>query len=319
MSAMKALVTGAAGFIGSNLCEKLIAEGYEVVGVDNLSTGSMENIQPFVKDMDFNEVNVCHRGVMRRLMAGVDIVFHEAALGSVPRSVADPLASHQNNVDGTLSVLDAARDAGVARVVFASSSSVYGGGVLCAEGDELIPRSPYAATKVAGEAYCKAYSASFGLETVCLRYFNVYGPRQNPEGPYAAVIPKFIMAQRSKQPMTIFGDGKAKRDFTFIEDVVKANLLAAQPGRTVAGMAFNVCSGMATPVQQLAEDLTLVFRGSDAAISYLEPRAGDVEYSKGDPSKAQRVLGFKTSIELQVGLARTVKWFSLNQFIHQRD
>lgn len=316
---MRAMVTGAAGFIGSHICERLIREGNEVVGVDNLSTGDMANISQFVKEMDFNEVNVCHRGVMRRLMSGVDVVFHQAALGSVPRSVIDPQASHQNNVEGTLSVLDAARDANVQRVVFASSSSVYGGGALCSEDDTLKPKSPYAATKVAGEAFCQAYLEAYGLETVCLRYFNVYGPRQNPEGPYAAVIPKFIMAQRNKQPMTIFGDGKAKRDFTYIDDVVWANMLAAQPGRGVAGMSFNVCTGRATSIEHLAEDLNALRRSGDGGVAHLAARPGDVEESKGDPSKAARLLGFRSSTELQVGLARTASWFAINQSLHQRD
>src|SRR5947208_2603828 len=265
------LVTGGAGFIGSHLVEALVSRGHETRVLDNLSTGSLSNLEV---DSDITDLET-----VRWSMRGVEVVYHQAALPSVPRSVADPVATHQVCANGTLNVLLAAREAGVRRVVYAASSSAYGNSARLpkSESDPAAPLSPYAAAKLAGENYCAAFSEVYGLETVRLRYFNVFGPRQTPDSPYAAVIPLFIQALTSGKQPTIHGDGGQSRDFTFVADVVQANLLAADaPG--VSGRVFNVACGKQTSLLQLIGCLNELL-GTKISPQHAAPRAGDVKHS----------------------------------------
>lgn len=303
------LVTGGAGFIGSHLVERLLKEGQKVRVIDNLSTGKEENIASFLSEIDFIEGDIRDLGLLKRVMEGVDYVLHQAAVPSVPRSVNDPLTTNAVNVEGTLNVLLAARDAGVKRVVYASSSSVYGDAPTLPkhEGMKPEPRSPYAVSKLAGELYCLVFHHVYGLETVVLRYFNVFGPRQDPESQYAAAVPKFIAALLRGEPPIIFGNGEQSRDFTFVENVVEANLLAAEtPG--VAGEVFNIACGENITINQLVAILCELI-GIKITPLYAPPRPGDVRHSLADISKAQKLLGYQVKVGLREGLQRTVEWY----------
>jgi UDP-glucose 4-epimerase len=306
---MRALVTGGAGFIGSNLVDRLVADGHDVRVVDDLFTGFRENV---TADAKFIEGSVADEAVIRAAVDGVDVVFHQAAHKAVLRSVEQPLVTDFANTHGTLTVLKAALDAGVRRVVYASSSSVYGGAdvVPTPESQVLNPRSPYAVTKVAGEHYCKVFAELYGLETVRLRYFNVYGPRQRPDSTYAAVIPLFIDALvRGEQP-TVHGDGLQSRDFTYIDDVIDANLAAATaPGGACAGNVYNVAGGDETSLLELLDVIARIL-DVRAAPRFTEPRAGDVRRSRGDAGAAARDLGFVCRIPLEDGLRRTIEWIA---------
>jgi UDP-glucose 4-epimerase len=303
-----ALVTGGAGFIGSNVAEALGRAGHHVRVLDDLSTGYRENVgdgtELIVGDVA-DEVRV------REAVAGVDVVFHQAAHRSVLKSVEQPLLTDTANTHGTLTVLKAALDAGVRRVVYASSSSVYGGADVLPTPETVpsVPRSPYAVTKVAAEHYCRVFTELYGLETVALRYFNVYGPRQRPDSAYAAVIPLFIDALGRGEPATVHGDGLQSRDFTYVDDAVAANLRAAEaPAAACAGKAYNVAGGTSYSLLDLLEILGRVM-AVEPSRAHTEPRAGDVRHSAADISAARADLGFVPSVGFEDGLRKTVAWF----------
>ena len=306
---VRSLVTGAAGFIGSHLCRRLSADGYSVVGVDDLSEGSLENLAG-AEGLRFEQVDIRDAEALHRSMAGCDLVFHHAARKSVQRSVEDPDGFDRVNIRGTFNVLEAARSVGAA-VVFASSSSVFGDQERypLTEDLEPRPRSPYAATKLAGEAYCRAWWTSMGVPTITLRYFNVFGPGQDPASPYAAVIPRFVTACLTGASPTIFGDGEQSRDFTYIDDVVDANVLAARMPPDARGRALNAGAGRPpTSVNQLLSEIA---RLTDAEPRPLhEPaREGDIRRSEADISLAKRLIGYDPRVDIQEGLRRTVEWF----------
>ncbi|MEZ5177156.1 MAG: NAD-dependent epimerase/dehydratase family protein [Acidimicrobiales bacterium] len=306
---MLTLVTGGAGFIGSNLADALLARGHEVRIIDDLSTGVRENLPAGAR---FFEGSITEPDLLEEAVADVEVVFHQAALGSVARSVNAPLVSDTANTHGTLAVLDAAHRLGVRRVVQASSSSVYGGADVrpTPESTPLLPRSPYAVTKMVGEHYARVFAELHGLETVTLRYFNVYGPRQRPDAAYAAVIPLFIAALRAGRAPEVHGDGKQSRDFAFIDDVVAANLLAAEaPAEQCSGRVYNVAGGRE---QSLLEMLEILGRatGTDIAPVHVAPRVGDVRHSFADLSAAAADLGYRPQVSFEEGLARTVAYFA---------
>lgn len=306
---MRTLVTGGAGFIGSNLADALLARGDEVVILDDLSTGRAENLPA---DAIVYEGSILDQELLAEAMAGVDVVFHQAALGSVARSVEDPLTSDLVNTHGTLTVLQTARELGVPRVVSASSSSIYGGADLrpTPESTPSNPRSPYAVTKHVGEHYGRVFHELFGLETVGLRYFNVYGPRQSPDSQYAAVIPLFIDALRNGRAPQVHGDGLQSRDFAFIGDVVRANLLAAEaPADAVSGNVYNIAGGKE---RSLLDMLAILGSELDADVEpvHVDPRPGDVRHSYADLSAAERDLGYVPEISFEEGLGRTVRFFT---------
>jgi UDP-N-acetylglucosamine/UDP-N-acetyl-alpha-D-glucosaminouronate 4-epimerase len=307
------LVTGGAGFVGSHLALALVRHGARVRVLDNLSTGRRDNLAPVTGQVELVSADVADAAAVGRAVAGCEVVFHQAALASVPRSVEDPLATHAACATGTLVVLDQARRAGVRRVVYAASSSAYGNEPQPRkrETDLPSPLSPYAAAKLAAELYCQAFWHSFGLETVALRYFNVFGPRQDPSGPYAAVIPLFIKALLAGQQPTIYGDGLQTRDFTYVENVVQANLLAAEANRA-AGQVFNVGSGVSISLLDLLRELNAVF-GTNIQPIFQPPRAGDVRDSLADIARAREVLGYRPTVDLAEGLRRTVEYYRQEQ------
>jgi len=303
------LVTGGAGFIGSHICERLIRDGHRVRVLDNFSSGKATNLESFKDEVDVVRGDIRHAKTVADAMKDVHVVFHEAALGSVPRSVEDPLTTHEVNLTGTLNVLMAARDAGVSRVVYASSSSVYGDTVELPKHEEMTPRplSPYALSKLAGEHYIKVFKQVYGFEAVALRYFNIFGPRQDPESHYAAVIPKFVTALLEGRTPVIFGDGNQSRDFTFVENVVEANLLAAEADK-VADEAFNVaCGGRYSLLELLARLKALI--GSDTEPVHEAARAGDVRDSQASIEAAKQALGYRVLVDFDEGLRRTVEWY----------
>lgn len=303
------LVTGGAGFIGSHIVERLVREGHGVRVLDDFSSGKEANLESFRGEVDLIRGDIRNAHVVNEAAKGVEVVFHEAALGSVPRSVADPLTTHEVNITGTLNVLLAARDAGVKRVVYASSSSVYGETPVLPKHEEMMPQplSPYALSKLAGEHYASVFKQVYGFEIVCLRYFNIFGPRQDPESHYAAVIPRFITALLTGKSPVVYGDGLQSRDFTFVDNVVNANLLAAEADG-VAGRAFNVaCGGRYTLLDLLAKIREII--GSDIEPIHEAPRAGDVRDSQASIEAAERALGYRVSVDFEEGLRRTVEWY----------
>jgi UDP-glucose 4-epimerase len=306
---MRAVVTGGAGFIGSNVVEQLVARGDEVVIVDDLCTGFRENVHPEAR---FLEGTVSNADLVADAVQGAELVVHLAAHRAVLRSVEQPLTTDTANTHGTLTVLDAARTAGVRRVVYASSSSVYGGRapVPTPESAPLLPRSPYAVTKLAGEHYCRVFSELFGLETVALRFFNVFGPRQRPDSQYAAVIPLFIEALAAGKAPVVHGDGQQSRDFTYISDVVRAVMAAAEtPAERCSGKVYNVACNHRSSLLELLDVLGELL-GSDVEPEFTAPRPGDVTISQADVSAIAADLGWKAEIGFREGLARTVEWFS---------
>jgi UDP-glucose 4-epimerase len=303
------LVTGGAGFIGSHLVEALVARGDRVRVLDDLSTGDLSNLGAVRDGVEVIEGDVTDLPAVQAATRGAEVVFHQAALASVPRSVANPLATHRVCVDGTLNVLLAARDAGVRRVVYAASSSAYGNSERLpkSEGDPTAPLSPYAAAKLAGEHYCAAFSEVYRLETVRLRYFNVFGPRQAPDSPYAAVIPLFIQALTARRSPVVHGDGEQSRDFTFVEDVVQANLLAAAaPG--VSGRVYNVACGRRTTLLELVEHLNALL-GTRIAPKHIAARVGDVRHSQADVERAKADLGYRPTADVARGLRLCLEWW----------
>ena len=303
------LVTGGAGFIGSNLVATLAERGETVRVLDDFSTGKRENLADLADQITLFEGSVADEALVREAVAGVDYVFHEGALASVPRSVEDPAATNHANVTGTLTLLLAARDAKVKRLVFAASSSAYGDQPTLPKVETMAPSplSPYAVTKLACEYYCQAFTACYGLETVCLRYFNIYGPRQDPQSVYAAVIPKFIEAMLAGERPTIFGDGEQSRDFTYVADCVAANLLACTAPAAV-GHTVNVACGARYTLNQLVELLNQAL-GTAIEPLYKPERAGDVKHSLADISAARQLLGYEPSTSFEDGLRKTVEWF----------
>jgi len=325
VSPAKWLVTGVAGFIGSNLLEELLKLDQTVVGLDNFSTGkpaNLDEVSALVSQEQwarfrFLEGDIAELAACKRACAGIDFVLHQAALGSVPRSIKDPLRSHQSNVTGFLNMLVAARDAGVKRFVYASSSSVYGDhpGLPKAEGTTGKPLSPYAATKAMNELYADVFARTYGVATVGLRYFNVFGPRQDPEGPYAAVIPLWVAALLKGAPIFINGDGETSRDFCFVANVVQANLLAALSARPdAANQVYNVAMGERTTLNELFECLRGAVNGHGAGAHdqkpiYREFRSGDVRHSLADISKARRLLKYNPEYSIRQGLEEALGWY----------
>jgi nucleoside-diphosphate-sugar epimerase len=300
------LVTGGAGFIGSSIVERLAGQGEQVRVLDDLSTGKRENLAPWLGELEMIEGDIRNMETVRRAMAGVDYVLHQAALPSVPRSVADPLAGHQVNATGTLNVLLAARDAGVKRLVYASSSSVYGDSPALPKREEMPanPISPYAVSKLAGENYCRVFYRVYGLETVCLRYFNVFGPRQDPASQYAAVIPKLITAMLDGRRPVIYGDGRQSRDFTYIDNVVEANLLACQ-AEEVGGEVLNIACGESFTLLELVAHLERVMH-KRAELEFAPAKPGDVRHSIAAIDRAHERLGYAPVVRFDKGLTRTV-------------
>ena len=305
------LVTGGAGFIGSHLVERLLALGHRVRVVDNLSTGSAANLAPILGRIDFLRGDLRDEAVCRRAVHGADLVFHVAALPSVPRSLEDPWTSHECNVNATLRLLIASTAARVRRIVYSSSSSAYGDTPTLpkVESAELLPRSPYAAAKLAGEQYVLAFARAGQLEGVALRYFNVFGPRQDPNSPYAAVIPAFLSAAYEGRPAVVFGDGGQTRDFTYVANVVEANVLAAQaPAGTASGTVANIGAGERTSLLELVERIREV-TGRSLLCTSSPARPGDVRHSLAGLERARQVLGYRPSVSLREGLQRTWQWF----------
>jgi UDP-glucose 4-epimerase len=304
------LVTGGAGFIGSALARALLGRGDRVRVVDNFFSGKRENLAEVAKDVELFEADIRDEAALARALAGVELVFHQAAIPSVPRSLTDPVASHDANATGTLKVLAAAKQAGVRRVVYAASSSAYGDTPTLPKIESMrpMPLSPYAVSKLAGEHYCQVYASAFGLETVSLRYFNVFGPRQDPKSEYAAVIPRFVTAALAGQGVTIYGDGTQSRDFCFIDNTVEANLAAAAaPG--VSGQLFNVACGSATTLNDVVR-LVAEIAGHAVPVTYAPGRVGDVKHSLADVTAARARLGYRGAISFAEGLQRTVAWYA---------
>jgi len=309
MTKRRYLVTGGAGFIGSHIAERLVKEGHSVRILDNFVAGKEENLTTFRDGIELIRGDIRDAKVVSEAAAGVDVVFHEAALGSVPRSVADPLTTHEVNMTGTLNVFLAARDGGAKRVVYASSSSVYGETPELPkhEGMTSQPLSPYALSKLVGEHYSSVFKHVYGFEIVSLRYFNIFGSRQDPESQYAAVIPRFITALLKGTAPTVYGDGLQSRDFTYVDNVVNANLLAAE-AEGVAGRAFNVACGGRYSLLDLLSRLKELL-GSDVSPIHEPGRAGDVRDSQASVNAAKEALGYSVSVDFEEGLRRTVDWY----------
>jgi nucleoside-diphosphate-sugar epimerase len=304
------LVTGGAGFIGSNIVRALVERAEKVRIIDNLSTGKIENIADILNHVEFINGDIRYIHTVMEQMKGIDYVLHQAALPSVPRSIEIPLESNDNNTNGTLNILIAAQKNKVKRVVYAGSSSAYGDSPSLPKVETMNPNplSPYAVNKLTGEYYCTVFSRVYGLETVVLRYFNVFGPRQDPTSYYSAVIPKFIKAISDQKSPTIFGDGEQSRDFSYIENVVEANLLACH-AENVSGEVFNIACGERLSVNDLFSYLGEILK-SDLNAEYLPPRTGDVKHSLANISKAQKMLGYQIKVPVKEGLHKTVEWFS---------
>jgi UDP-glucose 4-epimerase len=308
---LRCLVTGGAGFIGSHVASRLVDLGHEVRVVDNLATGDRANLTALEGRHEFLFGDLVDPSVCERAVDGMDVVFHLAALGSVPRSLADAWGSHDANVNSTVRLLEACRSAKVRRVVYSSSSSVYGDTPTLPkiETMEPLPRSPYAASKLSGEQYVLAYARAGLVEGVALRYFNVFGPRQSPNGPYAAVIPLFMRAALDGSPAPLFGDGSQTRDFTYVDNVVAANLLGAtQPAERVSGWAVNVGAGGRSSLRDLLDALRRV-TGRPITVDQRPPRGGDVRDSMASLERARAVLGYEPAVSVDEGLARTWRWF----------
>jgi UDP-glucose 4-epimerase len=302
----KAVITGGAGFIGSHLAEGVSRQGYQVVILDDLSAGKMENIADLLKNApaEFIRGSIVDLRLLQKVFRDAACVFHLAAIASVPKSMKDPLGSHEVNLTGTLNVLQAARENGVKKVVYASSAAVYGDTRVqpTGEGVPTAPQSPYAVSKLAGEYYCRVFQEAYGMPAVCLRYFNIYGPRQDPASEYAAVIPAFIQKASRGEPLTIYGDGKQTRDFVYVKDVVQANLLAAESG--ISGV-FNIGSGEAITINRLAVIINKL-TGNKSPLVYRDPRPGDILHSLADIKQALKA-GYRPGYALEAGLREMIQ------------
>lgn len=314
-----ALVTGGAGFIGSHIASALIAGGARVRILDDLSTGHRENLDEIGGDVDFIEGSVADEALLNKALDGVELVFHEAAIPSVPRSVEAPRQTHIASVDGTFSLLVAARDQKVRRVVYAASSSAYGDQPTLPKSEQMLPDplSPYAVAKLVGEYYCQVFTRVYGLETVSLRYFNVFGPRQDPGSQYSGVVSRFISVLLSDERPVIYGDGEQSRDFTYIENVVFANLSAAE-APDAAGKVINVANGERITLNQLLAEVKDLTGKQNVEAEYLEPRVGDVRHSLADITMARELLGYESRVDLREGLKRTIDWWKASRFANPR-
>lgn len=331
---MKFLVTGGAGFIGCNLVRRLLARGAGVRIFDNFSTGKRQNIQALLTSrpesnatdtrnasqrtsnavpLEVVEGDLRDFDLLKDAMKGVEVVYHEAALPSVYRSIVAPNTTNQVNVTGTLNVLQAARMSGVRRVVYASSSSIYGDSPVLPKTEDILPQpmSPYAVSKIAGEHYCRSFSHIYGLETVILRYFNVYGPHQDPTSEYSGVIAKFINALLDNKPLVVYGDGEQTRDFTYVDDIVEANLLAAEA--PVSGEVMNLAGGNRHSLNVMIGILKSIFQAPDHKVAYAPARVGDIEHSQADVTRLRARLAFTAAVSFTTGLARTVDWYKANR------
>jgi len=305
------LVTGGAGFIGSHIVERLTSENASVRVLDNVSSGKRANLEPFLKKIEFIEGDLRNPADVQKACSGVRFVLHLGAMPSVPRSVADPFTSNEANVTGTLNLLIAARDTKCQRVVFSSSSSVYGDTPTLPKREDMTPSplSPYALHKLAGEYYCRMFWKLYGLETVALRYFNVFGPRQDPNSQYAAAIPKFVTSIVKGESPPVFGDGEQSRDFSYIANVVEANLAATRAAKEACGESFNIACGGKVTVNETIK-LINKFLGTNVKPKYLPRRPGDILHSHADISKAERLLKYRPQVSFRDGLEITVRWFA---------
>jgi len=311
----KVLVTGGAGFIGSNLADDLIRQGAKVVIIDNLVTGFRENLEEITGDFDFIEGDLNDPAALKKALEGVEIVFHEAALPSVPRSVAAPAETHQACVNGTFNVLLRSKEEGVKRLIYAASSSAYGDQATLPKVESMRPEplSPYSAAKLVGEYYCSVFNQVYGLETLSLRYFNVFGPRQNPSSQYSGVISRFIDALMKDEPPVIYGDGEQTRDFTYITNVTDANIKAAQTTLGLGGVA-NVANGERVSLNELLEVMKLVTGENDVVPIYEDARKGDVVHSQADNTRAREWFGYEKLVGLEEGIAKTIDWWKTSRF-----
>jgi nucleoside-diphosphate-sugar epimerase len=305
------VVTGGAGFIGSHIVEELLRRNETVKVIDNFSTGKRENTDPFQK-AEVVETDISNSPNLAQILKGVDFVIHQAAIPSVPKSIIDPVKSHQANVNGTLQLLIAARDAGVKRVVYASSSSLYGDSPTLPKHEGMIPNplSPYGAQKLFAEMYCQVFTRAYGVETVSLRYFNVFGPRQDATSQYSGVLALFIPAVLEGRRPTIYGDGEQSRDFTYVKNVVEANLLACKASG-VAGQVFNVACGDRITVNSMLQQINQI-TGKDIAPVYGDARPGDIKHSQADITRARNLLGYEPKISFEDGLRHTIEWYREN-------
>jgi UDP-glucose 4-epimerase len=308
----KFLVTGGAGFIGSNICNRLVSDGCFVRVVDNLLTGKKTNLAGILDKIEFIKADMGDENVARTAMKDIDMVLHQGALPSVPRSVDDPAATHRHCVDATFTLLLAARDAKVKRFVYASSSSAYGDTPTLPKVETMLPSplSPYAAAKLAGEYYCSVFYNVFGLQTISLRYFNVFGPHQDPTSQYAAAIPAFVTSILKDKPPTIYGDGEQSRDFTYVDNVVEANLLAAR-ARKAAGEVINIACGQAITVNEIIDMINEIL-GKNIKPIYAAPRPGDVKHSLADITLAKKLIKFKPKASFRQGLEKAIDWYREN-------
>src|SRR3989449_758232 len=306
------VVTGGGGFIGSHIVEELLRRNQTVKVIDNFSTGKRENVEPFEDEIEIIEADIADAKNLAQLLRGADYVIHQAAIPSVPKSIIDPVKSHHANVNGTLRLLVACRESGVRRVVYASSSSLYGDSPALPKHEVMLPNpiSPYGAQKLFGEIYCQVFTKAYGLETVSLRYFNVFGPRQDATSQYSGVLALFIPAILKGHRPTVYGDGLQSRDFTYVQNVVEANLLACTTSG-VAGDVFNIACGDRITVNSMLQQINTII-GKDIAPIYAEPRAGDIKHSQADITKAQEKLGYKPQISFEEGLRRTIEWYRAN-------
>lgn len=309
------VVTGGAGFIGSHIAETVAASGGKVRIIDDLSTGHRENVEELSGDIEFIEGSVADLELINRALKNAEVVFHEAAIPSVPRSVESPEQSHIASVDGTFNLLQAARQQSVRRVVYAASSSAYGDQPTLPKVEDMAPDplSPYAVAKLVGEYYCQVFTRVYGLETVSLRYFNVFGPRQDPGSQYSGVVSRFISALCSGEQPVIFGDGEQSRDFTYIDNVVTANLKAATTTKGI-GNVINVATGERITLNQLLAELKDLIGKPQVEVEYREPRVGDVRHSLADTTKARELLGYEPTVGLREGLRRTIEWWKTSRY-----
>ena len=306
------LVTGGAGFIGSNICRRLVSEGALVRVLDNLSTGRKSNLADIIDKIEFIEADMGDETVARNAMDGIDVVLHQGAIPSVPLSIDNPARTHISCVDATFTLLLAARDAGIKRFVYAASSSAYGNSPTLPKVETMVtdPLSPYAVAKLVGEYYCKVFYSVYGLETICLRYFNVFGPYQDPASQYAAAIPAFVVSILKDTPPTIYGDGLQSRDFTYIDNVVNANLIAARAKHT-AGQVVNIACGEVVTINAIIDMINEIV-GKDVKPEYAPDRAGDVKHSLADITKANEVIGYTPSVAFREGLQTAIDWYRKN-------